>query len=75
VGLSYQYNEYLRFAFDSQNLLFYHSQFSMPVSYLKNFDYVPGSALNGRKVPAAGSIPNMVPLDTHALFINMEFAY
>ena len=32
VGLSYQYNEYLRFALDSQNLLFYHSQFSMPVS-------------------------------------------
>jgi hypothetical protein len=75
VGLSYQYNEYLRFAFDSQNLLFYHSQFSMPVSYLKKFDYVPGSTLNGRKVPATGSIPNMVPLDTHALFLNMEFAY
>jgi hypothetical protein len=75
VGLSYQYNEYLRFAFDSQNLLFYHSQFSMPVSYLKKFDYVPGSTLNGRSVPKTGSIPNMVPLDTHALFLNMEFAY
>jgi len=75
LGLSYQYNEYLRFAFDSQNLLFYHSQFSMPVSYLSKFDYVPGSKLNSQYVPKTGSIPNMVPLDTHAFFLNMEFAY
>jgi len=75
VGLSYTYNEYLRFALDSQNLLFYHNQFSMPVSYLKGVGYVPGSKLNGQSVPKTGSIPNMVPLDTHAIFLNMEFAY
>ena len=28
AGVSYQYNEYLRFALDSQNLLFYHDQFA-----------------------------------------------
>jgi hypothetical protein len=75
AGISYQYNEYLRFALDSQNLMFYHDQFSMPVSYLQGFGYVPGSVLNGRKVPKTGSIPNLVPLDTHAIFLNMEFAY
>jgi hypothetical protein len=75
VGLSYQYNEYLRFAFDSQNLLFYHNQFSVPIAYAKKFDYVPGSTLNGRGLPTTGFIPNTVPLDTHALFLNMEFAY
>ena len=75
VGLSYTYNEYLRFALDSQNLLFYHDQLSLPVSYLKGFGYVPGSKLNGQFVPKTGSIPNLVPLDTHAIFLNMEFAY
>ena len=75
AGISYQYNEYLRFALDSQNLLFYHDQFAMPVNYLSSFGYVPGSTLNGRKLPKTGSIPNMVPLDTHAIFLNMEFAY
>ena len=75
AGISYQYNEYLRFALDSQNLLFYHHQFSLPVTYLKDFGYVPGGMLNGRKLPATGNIPNLVPLDTHAIFLNMEFAY
>jgi hypothetical protein len=56
VGLSYTYNEYLRFALDSQNLLFYHNQLSMPVSYLKGVGYVPGSKLNGQSVPKTGSI-------------------
>jgi hypothetical protein len=75
AGISYQYNEYLRFAFDSQNLLFYHDQFAMPISYLSTFNYVPGSTFNGRGLPTSGSIPNMVPNDMHAFFLHMEFAY
>jgi len=75
AGVSYQYNEYLRFALDSQNLLFYHSQFSVPISYASQFNYVPGGTFNGRGLPTKGSIPNTVPLDTHAIFLNMEFAY
>jgi hypothetical protein len=75
AGVSYQYNEYLRFALDSQNLLFYHDQFGVPVSYAQKFNYVPGSTFNGRKLPATGTIPNTVPLDTHAIFLNIEFAY
>ena len=75
AGVSYQYNEYLRFALDSQNLLFYHSQFSVPISYASRFNYVPGGTFNGRGLPSKGAIPNTVPLDTHAIFLNMEFAY
>ena len=30
VGVSYQFNEYLRFALNSQNLIFYHKQFTFP---------------------------------------------
>jgi hypothetical protein len=83
VGISYQVNEYLRIALDSQNLLFYHHQFGLPVNVLRRFNYVPGSKLNGqllpgnRVIPASLNtiIPNLVPRDTHALFLNLEFAY
>jgi hypothetical protein len=30
VGVSYQYNEFLRFAVDARGLMFYHSQFTLP---------------------------------------------
>ena len=83
VGLSYQVNEYLRIAVDSQNLLFYHDQFGMPVSSLTKYNYVPGSKFNGQLLPGnskvPGSlntiIPDLVPRDTHAFFLNLEFAY
>ncbi len=83
VGVSYQVNEYLRIALDSQNLLFYHDQFGLPVSDLMQSNYVPGSKLNGQLLPGnlkkPGSlntvIPNLVPRDTHAFFLNLEFAY
>jgi hypothetical protein len=77
AGISYQYNEYLRFALDSQNLSFYHDQFGIPVAQAATFNYVPGSVLNGRKLPSVGSflIPNLVPRDQHAIFLNVEFAY
>ena len=77
AGISYQYNEYLRFALDSQNLSFYHGQFGLPVSQASTFGYVPGSTLNGRKLPSVGTyvIPNLVPRDQHAIFANVEFAY
>lgn len=75
VGASYQYNEYLRFALDSQNTLFYHNQMSIPVSSLEKYGYIPGSKLNGQSLPASGSIPNLVPFDTHSIFLNVEFNY
>jgi len=74
-GISYQYNEYLRFAIDSQNLSYYHSQQSIPISTLKPFGYVPGGTFNGQTLPKTGSIPEMVQRDTHSIFANVEFNY
>jgi hypothetical protein len=74
-GLSYQYNEYLRFAIDSQNISYYHSQQSIPISVLKPFGYSPGGTLNGQTLPKTGSIPDMVQRDTHSIFANVEFSY
>jgi hypothetical protein len=77
AGLSYQWNEFVRIAVDSQNLLFYHNQFGLPVSYLSEFNYLPGSTLNGRLLPKAPGfvIPDLVPRDMHTIFLNIEFAY
>lgn len=75
AGVSYQYNEFLRFALDSQNVLFYHSQESIPVSTLKEYNYVPGGKLNSILLPQIGSIPFLVPRDTHSIFLNVEFNY
>ena len=74
-GVSYQYNEYLRFAIDSQNLSYYHSQQSIPISVLKPFGYSPGGTFNGQTLPKTGSIPDMVQRDTHSIFANVEFNY
>jgi hypothetical protein len=74
-GVSYQYNEYLRFAIDSQNLSYYHSQQSIPISVLKPFGYSPGGTFNGQTLPKTGSIPDMVQRDTHSIFANVEFSY
>ncbi|GEM_PF-341061 len=76
VGIAYQFNEYLRFAIDSQNTLFYHNQFGIPVGTAESFGYTPGT-FNGRQLPSLKNftIPNLVPRDTHAIFANVEFAY
>jgi hypothetical protein len=77
AGVSYQYNEYLRFAADSQNVLFFHNQQTVPISYLRKFGYLsPGNTtLNGLLLPTVGGIPFMVPSDTHSIFLNVEFSY
>jgi hypothetical protein len=38
---------------------------------------VPGQVFNGRKTPSIGTfvIPDLVPRDTHSIFLNVEFAY
>ena len=76
VGVAYQFNEYLRFAIDSQNLSYYHSQFGIPVGTAEGFGYATG-AFNGRQLPSIKTftIPNLVPFDTHSVFANVEFAY
>ncbi len=51
AGIAYKYNSHLRFALDSQNLIYTQSQFTY----------------NG--------IPNAVPTNTNALFVNVEVNY
>ena len=78
AGLSYQYNEYLRIALDSQNLLFYHKNSGITTMKAAGFNYPSAGSLNGRLLPTVKSdtfIPNLVPRDTHAVFLNLEFAY
>jgi hypothetical protein len=83
AGISYQFNEYVRIALDSQNLLFYHGNFGLPVSKLAQFNYVPGQKFNGQLLPGNNKvpsslgtvIPNLVPRDIHSIFLNLEFAY
>jgi len=70
VGVSYQYNEYLRLAIDSDNLDFYHSQFDFPAAYAKSFNstavFTPLSKT---------FIKDVVPPDIHAIFLHVEFDY
>jgi hypothetical protein len=77
VGIAYRYNEYLRFAIDSQNLSFYHDQRGISVSKAEGFNYSAGAPFNGRQLPSVGSfiIPDLVPRDTHSVFANVEFSY
>jgi hypothetical protein len=71
VGVWYEYNEYLRFAFSSQNLSFFHDQFTFPLAYAEEFGPMPNIA--GTTV--TGNIKDAVPRDIHALFLNAEFSY
>jgi hypothetical protein len=59
VGIAYQYNEYLRFALDTQNLMFYHSQFTFPAN--------PSAGIP--------TTTNAVPRDSHSFWLNVEFNY
>ena len=78
-GISYQYNEYLRIALDSQNLLFYHGQFPFSTKYANTFAPVFVKIPNPGHTPPVVSPPTSVdqpvPRDTHAIFLNLEFNY
>ncbi len=69
LGIAYQYNEYLSFALDTQNIFYYHSQFSVPVSYAKEFNWTAPKGFAG------SSIADAVPRDVHAIMLNVQFAY
>ena len=65
TGVQYMYSKNLRFAFDAQNVSYYHDQFTFPGMELKN--------LSGRA--AAVDTPFAVPRDTHEFMLNIEFRY
>src|SRR5208282_5800936 len=59
VGLQYQYNEFVRLSFASENLLYYHKQLDIPKDYF-----------NGN--PA---VTDAVPRDNHMFMLAAEFSY
>jgi len=62
LGVQWLINKYIRVAFDSQAIQYYHSQFTFPAT----------------KVPGQKATPDVlfaVPRDTHAFFLNLEFRY
>jgi len=67
-GISYKYGKYWQFAVDSQNILYYHSQFTFPASQLSAFS--PSLAASN-----PNGIPNAVPGNTNAIFFNVLFNY
>ncbi len=60
LGVQWMINRYLRVAFDSQAIQYYHSQFTFNAGQL------------GAKSVA---VPFAVPRDTHAFFLHLEFRY
>jgi uncharacterized coiled-coil protein SlyX len=68
AGISYKYTKYWEFALDTQNVVFYHNQFTFPASQLAKFN--PSLAAAN-----PNGIPNAVPSNTHAIFFNILFNY
>ena len=69
AGVSYQYNEFLRFALDTQNMLYYHQNFAFSKAYANKFSpqtYTPSTLT---------SIPNSVFRDGHSFWLNAEFNF
>jgi hypothetical protein len=67
-GISYKYGKYWQFAVDSQNILYYHGQFTFPASELSLFS--PSLAASN-----PNGIPNAVPQNINAIFFNVLFNY
>jgi hypothetical protein len=67
-GVNYRVNRSMRFAVDTQNLVFTHSQYTMPAADVKPFS---NSLANANP----NGIANVVPDKLRALFVNMEFSF
>jgi len=63
LGLNYQYNEFVRFSLASQNLLYYHNQFTVAGSEVKHFG------------GADTDVKDAVPRDNHMFMLAAEFSY
>lgn len=67
-GISYKYTKYWQFALDSQNVIYYHKQFTFPAAELAKFSQsLAASNPNG--------IANAVPDSSNAIFFNVLFNY
>ncbi len=61
LGVQWLINKYLRVAFDSQAIMYYHGQFTFPKTNV-----------SGQSIAATAYA---VPRDTHAFMLHMEFRY
>jgi len=68
AGISYQYNEFLRFALDTQNMMYYHKNFAFSRAEADHFG--PGAFS-----PSTGTVPNSVFRDGHSFWLNAEFNF
>ena len=68
AGISWAYNKYLTFAFDDQNLTYYHKQFDLSQSQLNAI-----STSLGNNYP--NGMTSVVPGGTNGIFMNMQFNY
>ncbi len=80
VGVEWQINEFVRLAVDTQNLSFYQGQSPFSTNYANSFADVFIPVKNTSKAGATPfapprSITNPVPRDTHAMELNLEFAF
>lgn len=82
VGVEWQINEFVRLAVDTQNLNFYHGQEPFPTAYANTFGdvFLPiknTSTASGapKTFPAPKTVTDPVPRDTHAIELNLEFAF
>jgi hypothetical protein len=81
VGVEWQINEFVRLAIETQNLQFYEGQQPFSTAYANHFAdvFVPvkntgtGGAAHPFLPPKAVTDP--VPRDTHAIELNLEFAF
>lgn len=67
-GVSYKYNKYLTFALDDQNLTYNNSQFTMSAAQIATFN--PALAAQ-----YPNGIPDVVPVSTNGIFMNVQFSY
>jgi hypothetical protein len=82
VGVEWQVNEFLRIAIDTQNLEFYHDQEPFSTAYANKFGNVflpvpdtKSGAAKGATFAPPKNITDPVPRDTHAVELNLEFAF
>lgn len=79
VGVEWQINEFVRLAIDTQNLQFYESQQPFSTAYANHFAnvFVPvkNTAAGGKPFAPPKAVTDPVPRDTHAIELNLEFAF
>ncbi|HLI79433.1 MAG TPA: hypothetical protein VKV03_05590, partial [Candidatus Binataceae bacterium] len=76
----WQINEFVRLAVDTQNLQFYHDQTPFSTTYANSFAdvFLPiknTTSATAPKFQPPKNINQPVPRDTHAVEVNLEFAF